>query len=52
MTQETNEYRENRERKRDALIELGVNPYEVRTPERAMAQGELVLFPHVKHYRA
>lgn len=34
MSTEHNEYRQQRERKRDALIELGVNPYAVRTPER------------------
>jgi lysyl-tRNA synthetase, class II len=31
---ETNEYRQNREQKRDALKALGVDPYAVRTPER------------------
>ena len=34
MTQEVSEYRAVREEKRDALTVLGVNPYEVRTPER------------------
>ncbi|MCA8915528.1 MAG: lysine--tRNA ligase [Planctomycetes bacterium] len=34
MSQEVNEYRAIREGKRDALAALGVNPYEVRTPER------------------
>jgi lysyl-tRNA synthetase class 2 len=32
---DVNEYRLAREQKRDALAALGVNPYEVRTPERA-----------------
>ncbi|MHC4839707.1 MAG: lysine--tRNA ligase [Planctomycetota bacterium] len=34
MSTEHNEYRQQRERKRDALIELGVDPYAVRTPDR------------------
>ncbi|MCC7509200.1 MAG: lysine--tRNA ligase [Planctomycetes bacterium] len=33
---EANEYRQAREAKRDALAALGVNPYEVRTPARAL----------------
>ncbi|MDC1143191.1 OB-fold nucleic acid binding domain-containing protein, partial [Planctomycetota bacterium] len=35
MSTEHNEYRQQRERKRDALIELGVDPYAVRTPARS-----------------
>ncbi|MCA8934683.1 MAG: lysine--tRNA ligase [Planctomycetes bacterium] len=34
MTQDVSEYRAVREEKREALKALGVNPYEVRTPER------------------
>jgi lysyl-tRNA synthetase class 2 len=34
MPEDVNEYRAAREAKRDALARLGVNPYEVRTPDR------------------
>jgi lysyl-tRNA synthetase class 2 len=36
---DANEYREARARKRDALAALGVNPYEVRTPERELTSA-------------
>ena len=45
---EANEYRQAREAKRDALIKLGVNPYEVRTPERELTSVQKAAFEAVE----